>query len=292
LDLHGVPVVFEHQPSANPVFVEDIITTQNFIDAQVTQTTGLITYGLTNRIDISLAAPVLTVKLSATSNATIQRIGTADEPDIHSFGTANGGTQKSFFGAGSATGIGDVIARIKGTAFKWSGGGIAAGLDVRLPTGDPYNFLGSGALGAKPFVAISGQAGRLSPHVNAGFQWNGKSVLAGDVVARTKANLPKSVFGTAGADIGVSPKLTLALDVLEEHVTTDHVFSRTYIAANGQKFPTIGFQRSAYDILSGSTGFKINAGGRFVFTANMLFRLNHTGLRSKVIPLIGLSYTL
>jgi len=96
----------------------------------------------------------------------------------------------------------------------------------------------------------------------------------------------------AGADFGATQKLTLALDVLGEHVTTDRVLSKTYVAANGQKFPTISFQRSTYEILTGSAGLKINAGGRFVFTANMLFRLNHTGLRSKVVPLIGLSYTL
>jgi hypothetical protein len=292
LDLHGVPVVFEHQPAADPKFVADIISTDNFIDAQVSQVTGFVSYGLTNRIDIALAVPVLTVKLAATSHATIQRIGTPGDTDSHTFGTPNGGTQKSFDSAGSATGIGDAIARLKGTLIKWHGGGIAAALDVRLPTGDEYNFLGSGALGAKPFLVASGQLGRFSPHLNAGYQWNGKSVLAGSVVTRTKTRLPRALVYAAGADIGATQKLTLALDVLGERVSTDRVTSRTFVAANRQTFPTIGFQKATYDILSGSAGFKINAGGRFVFTANMLFRLNHTGLRSKVVPLIGLSYTL
>ena len=56
--------------------------------------------------------------------------------------------------------------------------------------------------------------------------------------------------------------------------------------------PAIAFQNSAYNVISGSTGFKINPSSRFIVTVNALFRLNHSGLHSKVAPLIGLSYTL
>ena len=52
-----MPVVFQHQPAANPEFVKDIITTDNFIDAQVSQIIGFVTYGLTNRVDVSVALP-------------------------------------------------------------------------------------------------------------------------------------------------------------------------------------------------------------------------------------------
>jgi len=292
LNLRSIPAVFEHAPAANPDYVKDIITADNFIDTQVGQLTGFLSYGLTNRIDVSVAVPLLSVSLTAVSHATIRRIGTSDEPDIHTFGTPGGGTQATFNSQGSANGIGDTIVRLKATAVKWEGGGIAAAVDVRLPTGDEYNFLGSGALGVKPFIAVSQQIGSVSPHVDLGYQWNGKSALEGNVVTGVKATLPRALDYAAGADIGLTSKMTLALDLLGQRVTADRVLGRTYIAANGQTFPTIGFERSGYNVLSGSTGIKINPGGRFVIAVNALFRLNHTGLRSKVVPLIGLSYTL
>ena len=58
------------------------------------------------------------------------------------------------------------------------GGAFAFGLEIRLPTGDPLNFLGSGATGVRPFLAWSdsGWKGRVSPHLNLGWQHNGSSV--------------------------------------------------------------------------------------------------------------------
>ena len=49
-------------------------------------------YGLTDRIDVSLAVPVVRTTLSVLSNAQVQRIGTSD-PAIHFFhdDTAPGG---------------------------------------------------------------------------------------------------------------------------------------------------------------------------------------------------------
>jgi hypothetical protein len=38
-------------------------------------------------------------------------------------------------------------------------------------------------------------------------------------------------------------------------------------------------------------GFKANLVGQLLFTANVLYQVNHAGLHSKPIPLVGLSYT-
>jgi hypothetical protein len=292
VNLRDVPVIFHHQPAANPEFVKDIITTDNFIDAQVSQLATFLTYGLSNRIDVSLAVPLMTVNLAASSHAVIHRIGTGDNDEIHTFGTPNGGTEKTFNSADSATGIGDTLGRIKVTALKWSNGGLAAALDLRLPTGDEYNFLGSGATGVRGFLIASGQVGAISPHGNLGYEWNGKSVLAGDVKAGVKAKLPAAIVYVAGADVGVTPKLTLAFDLIGNRVTGSRLQSTGYQGADNIVYPTIGFENTTYNVVSGSAGLKINPGGRFLVTVNTLFRLNHSGLHSKVVPLVGLSYTL
>ena len=60
----------------------------------------------------------------------------------------------------------------------WSGEHVrfASGLDVRFPSGDALNFLGSGSYGVKPFVVFSYKA-RVSPHVMFGYEWNSNSIV-------------------------------------------------------------------------------------------------------------------
>ena len=71
----------------------------------------------------------------------------------------------------SALGIGDL--RLRGKYVAWRDAkeksAVAVGLDLRLPTGDAYNFLGSGTWGIRPFVIYSYSA-RVSPHASAGFR--------------------------------------------------------------------------------------------------------------------------
>ena len=57
----------------------------------------------------------------------------------------------------SATGVGDL--RLRGKYVAWRDAkeksAVAVGLDLRLPTGDAYKFLGSGTWGLRPFVIYS-----------------------------------------------------------------------------------------------------------------------------------------
>lgn len=88
----------------------------------------------------------------------------------------------NFRNPGSKTGVGDVTVRAKFRAWEAANekSAVAVGLDVRLPSGDAYNFLGSGTWGFRPFFTYT-YFSRVSPHATAGFQGNGNSVLAGDI---------------------------------------------------------------------------------------------------------------
>jgi hypothetical protein len=294
-DLHNIPSVFEHsQTTADPIIKEDIITTRNFIDTQIDQFTMFFTYGLSDRVDLSVAVPVENARLAATSNATIQRIGTANDPTIHYFLDANGNStnQKQFSVSGTASGLGDVLMRVKGTVVEWKPVWLAAGIDVRLPTGDPYDFLGSGTLGLRPFVALSSRKHKVTPHLNAGFQWNGSSPLAGDIFAGTSGHLPNQITYAAGFDAGISKKLSVAVDVLGQDVIHSQVLRpTTFVAANGTSWQNTAFARENVNIVNGAAGFKVNPIGTLLVTFDALFRLNEAGLRSKVVPLLGFSYS-
>ncbi len=301
IDLHKVPVVFQHAVVENPDFLKDIITTDNFLDIHIGQFTTFFTYGFNDRLDVSVAIPFISADLKAVSKAKIQRIGTAKEDCTvtsttcaHYFDTAIGDrSEKQFTDSGSASGIGDVIVRLKGTVLRSPRAGLALGVDVRTPTGDEYDFLGSGSLGIKPFAAFSVRAGRVSPHVNGAFQWNGSTVLAGDIVSGRKQRLPNQILYVAGADIGVTKQFTFALDLLGQQVrNAQKVVQTTYTGSNRIGYPQIAFRNGTLNELNGAAGFKINAFGKLIVAFNLIFKLNNDGLRGKVTPLIGLSYTL
>ena len=52
--------------------------------------------------------------------------------------------------------------------LDFAGGGVAGGVDVRLPTGDQKNLLGAGGQ-TKMFAIVSGGRGRLMQHANFGY---------------------------------------------------------------------------------------------------------------------------
>ena len=295
VDLRNFVSVFRHtQTTPDPVIKEDLITTSTFVNTQLDQSTAFFTYGLTDRIDLSVALPLVNASLAVVSNATIQRVGTASDPTIHFFRDSNGNptTQKQFSISGSASGLGDVLVRVKGTAWKTKPAWLAVGLDVRLPTGDAYNFLGSGAVGLKPFIAISGRTEKFTPHVNLAYQWNDSSPLAGDIFTGSKGHLPNQFAYAVGFDAGLGKRFSFAADVLGQEVLhAEGVRPSTFTAANGTRFADNDFVRETANIINGSLGFKVNPISTLLVSFNVLIQLNDAGLRSRVVPLVGFSYS-
>ena len=79
LDLHTVPAVFTHDNAQLLGGRQDVVTTTNSIKATVNQSTTFMTYGVTDRFDVSVAVPIVSNTLEVVSDATIQRLGT-DQP--------------------------------------------------------------------------------------------------------------------------------------------------------------------------------------------------------------------
>ncbi|MGA8073965.1 MAG: hypothetical protein WB995_10840 [Candidatus Acidiferrales bacterium] len=207
----------------------------------------------------------------------------------------------------SSMGIGDVVARVKWNAWKGERAGIAGGLDVRFPSGDALNYLGSGSYGFKPFVVFSYRA-RISPHVLVGYEWNRDSITAGDLATGVKGKVPNDFAYSAGADARVTNWLTGAFDIVGQRVfstETAAITSQQFLANCGSctvdaspnavsENTLVTHPNSSYNITNASMGIKARLFGsasRLVFTANLLVRLDDGGLRSKAAPLVGLGYT-
>lgn len=296
VDLSAVPAVFTHDDFQLGGGRLDVVTTANSVEATLAQWTGAITYGITDRLDVSMALPIVKTSLSVLSNAQVRRIGTSD-PRVHFFhdDTAPGGfgDRKQFAATGSASGVGDLILRVKANVLREGPRALAVGVDLRLPTGDEKDLLGTGALGVKPFAVWSSTYGRLSPRANIAWQWNGDSVLANDVRVSIEGALPKQLLYVVGTDVGVSEHFSLALDLLGQHVfDTPLLVSRTLVvAAPGQpSFPDITFRSGSIDALAGSTGLKVNIAPHILANFNLRFSIAGGGLRDRLTPLVGIEF--
>jgi hypothetical protein len=294
LDLHKIPAVFTHDNAFLLGGRQDVVTTTNSIEAIISQATSFVTVGITDRFEVSLAVPLVATYLKVVSDATIHRLGTTN-PLTHFFRQSNGdvGDRRIFTAVGNASGLGDLMIRLKDTIKKGAHSGAAVGLDVRLPTGNEMNLLGSGAAGVQPFAIWSVTYQKVSPHVNASYKWNGSSVLAGNPALGKSAHFPDQLGYAAGADLSVNPRLTLAFDLLGRYlINSERLSSENFRALDGRSvFPTVVFARDSFNALSGATGLKANLFDRLLLDVNLLFKLDEHGLRDKVTPLIGLEYS-
>jgi hypothetical protein len=294
LDLARVPAVFTHDNAQLLGGREDVVTTVNSIHASVGQFTTFVTIGVTDRFDLSLAVPIVSADLKVVSDATIQRLGTIN-PLTHFFRQSDGevGNERLFTAAASASGLGDVTLRLKGTIKRKNSAAVAAGLDFRLPTGDEMNLLGTGTAGLEPFLIFSGAYQKVAPHANLSYQWNGSSVLAGNPATGESADFPDQVGYAVGTEISVSTRLTLAIDVLGRYVINgERLRQEDFHALDGKSvFPNIVFSRDSFQTLSGALGFKVNIFSRLLVDANLLFALDNNGIRDKLTPLVGFEYT-
>jgi len=293
LDLGRVPAVFTHDHAELLGGREDVITTVNDIDATVTRSATFFSYGITNSLDVSVVVPYITADIVVTSDATIQRIGTTD-PTTHFFRGLDDkiGNRRIFTAFGSASGLGDLTVRMKQTVGKSTRQGMALGLDLRLPTGDEKSLLGTGAPGVQPFLVWSGNYGVVAPHLNAGYQWNGSSVLGGDPGSGVSADLPDVGTYSAGAAVAIHPRVTAAIDVLGRYVIdSSRLQAQDFQALNSTAvFPNITFTSGSFNEVSAAAGVKLNLFGRLLLDLNLLMPLNNAGLRDKVSPLVGIEY--
>jgi hypothetical protein len=298
VSLSAIPAVFRHDSFEIGGGRADVVSTMNTIEATVSQFTGALTYGLTNRIDLSLAVPIVRTRLSLLSNATIIRLGTGSNLQVHYFedpaALGGHGSTHQYFAEGSAGGMGDLLLRAKTTMMREGTRALAAGLDVRLPTGDEQNLLGAGAAGLRPFAAFSSSYGAFAPHANVAYQWNGRSVLAGDVRAGSEAGLPDQFLYVIGSDLGVNERFSIVFDILGQRVLNSPHLSKYVLSASGvagrAELGDIRFGAESYWTTNGALGFKANVAPKVLVNFNMRFNMGSRGLSDRIAPLVGIEW--
>jgi hypothetical protein len=211
-----------------------------------------------------------------------------------------------------ATGIGDITIRGKYEVLHGEKLTGSIGLGVRFPSGDAKNFLGTGAYGVTPFGVLT-YAGRISPHVRLGYEWNSSSILAGDPLVKPhdptattspSASLPPAWLYSAGVDIRATKRLTIASDLIGQAVVSANRLILGSIPrlpkTDGATDPTTETTvpvpsiqpklLSSYNSDAIAIGAKVRLMRELILTGNATIRVNDGGLRANVVPLVGLSY--
>jgi hypothetical protein len=331
VDLRKFGAVYQHEPEPNlcigqppntppffcmngePLFTNDVIATTNHIDLFVNQYTGVATFGITDRLDVSVAIPILNVRMSAQSDANIHSfeppnpvIVPIGDNQLHQFASPSpnpsneivyGPTRALFSRGRTTTGIGDVIFRGKFRVLQRERSGLSVGVDVHTPTGDAMQFLGQGTVGVRPFVTFS-RTGRVAPHASFGYQRNGDSVLAGSATGTmtstrvVKSHLPDILTYDAGIDAGLNRRITVSADFIGQSLlSAARIKASSFTDLGGNVLSNITASKGTVNQESIAVGAKISPFGKLLITANVLFRVNDAGLTSKPTPLIGASYT-
>jgi hypothetical protein len=309
IGLNNIPIVWN---VCNSLGQCSAIASQNSISLHVNQYAIFGTFGLTSKVDVSLAVPFNEVGMGVNAFNCLNKNGSnlnlsPPQPDT-CFGppVPPANAQFQYFGftppvanAKTAAGLGDLVARAKWQVFSREKYKIAIGSDFRFPTGDSLNFLGSGAWGVRPFGAFS-RGGRFSPHANIAFQWNGNTVLAGKSIGQN-GDLADNFFYNVGLDAALIPKLTIAVDYLGEYVINQqrlvgiNTCAPPYFKSPDpppcQEYPDTTGVNGNFNTSKGSIGFKFNPVKNLLISANVLLRFDHNGLRYDPVPLAGISYT-
>lgn len=272
-------------PAALPPSASDVVELRVGLDFDLAVTSLFAGYGVREGVDVGLVVPVVHAALSGTSEAQVLPFsslgggqpatfiaGTADDPVLRS-------TQSV---SGSATGVGDVAARLKVRLRDDGRTGVAVLGEVRFPTGDEDNLLGAGALSARGVGIVSARLGDFSPFANLGYRyWEGDA--AND-----------AVLATVGFDQLLGPRASFAASLVSEFQVGASVFRLPEPVTIREPFVRtirpVEIPDIRDDALSASLGFRFIPQPGLVATVNGVAALTRGGPRPDLALSAGLQY--
>ena len=299
VDLDNVQLTFTHEnvtghtcdsvfgascdPMGVPAWENDIMPFTLALDIRVNVASFVLTYGLTDRLDLGIALPLVTTALEGHSLAQIIPFGGTTATHYFAGTPSDPVLTASRMVQGNATGLGDVAVRLKLNVHSSDRGGLALLADGRFPTGSARDLLGAGRFSGRVLGVMSGRFGDFSPHANVGYLF------------RSGSQRNDAIIGTAGFDHLMAPWATFVADVISQWqvgenklalpgpVTITQPFLRT---VNTSDIPDV-----RDDIVNASLGFKFTLGQGPTIITNTLFPLDRGGLRPNLLYTVGVEYS-
>jgi Putative MetA-pathway of phenol degradation len=267
--LHEATGALQRPPTRANAFEIDTVTAQIFADITTDLFVFSWTFGVLEDLDVSFAIPIVRNSMDVKGIATSNNESNTPLPNrttlVHTF--EGGSTTLTRKASDEATGLGDILLRAKYNFYRQKPLALAVALDLRLPTGDEDELLGTGAAQVSPFFIASAAVFGFAPHVNVGFTLSSKSDLANEF------------FFRSGFDWPMIKQVTFAFDLL----------GRLAINNDQPKAgrPPGSNETSGDFILDAAIGVKVNPWRNVLLLVNGLVALNDAGLRDTITPLIG-----
>ncbi len=324
LDLEdgALTLYFEHNnccgPNASPgqptdlqpEFERDLLEEKLAVDIDRNIFGFFLEFGVADRVDLGVAIPIVKVDLRTRVNSRILRTATAGNPAIHKFDALEL-AHRTTYASGHAKGIGDIVLRGKVGLVRTEGGGLAASVNVQLPTGDADELLGTGATRAEVRLIWSEQVGRLGAHLNAGYTYStgelsseltapGDPAFAAAVRPTLDLSLPDEVTVVGGIEYALAPRVGVSADVIGRQLRDVWQFeavSQTFPARGPGAAPAAFVADGALRSLGlGSTtqlmtaiGLRVHLGKPLLLSADVLLPLTDDGLTPRAGAIVGFS---
>ncbi len=261
-------------------FISEFALEQNILNLSAT-------YGLTDRWDVNLLAPILDTRLVVRGRSDL----------CHPNCDAPVGPISSHAAALDAdhVGLGDVQLRTKYRFADAFGFKLAGGFALRFPTGDQDNFQGTGDFTMTPSLIVSREIRRSDVHLSLGAEVNTQNV------DQSRARY------AAGVTLGLTDRAAALFDFIGNSSFVADEFELTTPAAEGLATPGAGFPGvrepvtgkcgpttctqflfvPRTDLLDLAMGFKfLVIPGRLIAHLGVIKPLNGDGLRAEVIPTV------
>jgi hypothetical protein len=231
------------------------------IDANVATLYGSV--GITDRLDVSVLVPMVSLQVSGSR-----------------LDNYRGQTFMQATASSHAVGLADLIVRSKYALYNDGGAGVAAAVDLRLPTGREVDLLGAGSVATKFSGIGSLERGRLSASGNAGV---------------TVGGLATELDYDGAVAIAATPRVTIASEVLGRWIDGPGrvvEIATPHPTLAGVQTIRLTPDASPLNVVTLVPGVKWNLSDTWVLAANVTIPLTSSGLTARFTPFIGLDYAL
>jgi outer membrane putative beta-barrel porin/alpha-amylase len=231
------------------------------IDADIATLYGSV--GIGDQVEVGFAAPLVSLRLNGARTNTYR-----------------GRTFTQATANASVAGLADLIVRTKYNFYEQDGAGLAAAVDVRLPTGSEEDLLGAGSTSLRFSAIGSVERGRTSVHSNAGI---------------TVGGLARELSYGGALSLAASGHVTVTGELLGRWL--DSPGNIVQVAAAHPRLAGVETIRltpdtSTLHIITLVPGVKWNVADTWVLAANVAIPLTSGGLTSRFVPFVGLDYSL
>jgi hypothetical protein len=226
------------------------------------------TFGVSDRIDVGVVVPYGHSSVTGTTDSTITDLQTGRVLVREHYGST-----------GESSGIGDLTVRGKVNVLNRASFALAAGADLRLPTGSGDKLLGSGGTQTRLMAIGSFTRNDATPHFNVGYTF-----APGQNIPRFSRQTarPDEFNYAVGADIAINTNVTVAGDLA----------GRMLMGANEIFRETIGLESNLFaaptnvHLLIGAIGAKVLIGKMWLVTASLAFPLTEGGVKPGITPVL------